>query len=87
MTVLNKTFLRYLTGEHGTKVVTAGSQDNPMSWKICVLHPQSDITESIALTKRVHSIEDGFGMRIGHDVFGSHAAFKVTGGSETTLGI
>lgn len=41
----------YLTSEHGTKVVTAGSQDDPVSWEICVLHPQSDITECVALAE------------------------------------
>lgn len=71
----------YLTGEHGTKVVTAGSQDNPVSREICVLHPQSYIAESVALAKRVHCIEDGFGVRIGHDVFGSHAVLRIFQGS------
>ncbi len=79
--------IEYLTGEHGTKIVTAGSQDNPVSRKICVLHPQSDIAECVALAKRVHGIEDGLGMGIGHDVFGSHAALRISQGSQTTPGI
>ncbi|TNN73312.1 hypothetical protein EYF80_016475 [Liparis tanakae] len=41
----------------------------------------SDITESVALTKGVHGIEDGFGMGVGHNVFGSHAALIISQGS------
>lgn len=78
---------RYLAGEHGTEVVTAGGQDNPVSWKICVLHPQSDVAQRVALAKRVHCIEDGFGVRIGHDVFGSHAALTIARGSQATQGV
>lgn len=40
--------------------------------KVSILHSQSDVTECVALTKCVHGIEDGFGMGVGHDVFGSH---------------
>lgn len=80
------TFLCYLTGEHGTKVVTAGSQDNPMSRKIRVLHPQRNVTECVALTERVHGVENGLGMGIGHDVFGSHDAFRMTR-PQTTQGV
>lgn len=77
----------YLTGEHCTKVVTAGSQDNPVSRKVCVLHPQGDITQCVALAQRVHGIENGFGVGIGHDVFGCHAALRITHGSQTTPGV
>lgn len=82
----NATFLCYLTGEHGTEVVTAGSQDNPVSRKICVLHPQGNVTECVALTKRVHGVKDGLSVRIGHDVFGSHDALRITG-PQTTQGV
>lgn len=43
-----------------------------MHRKVSILHSQSDVTECVALTKCVHGIEDGFGMGVGHDVFGSH---------------
>lgn len=80
-------FYSYLAGEHGTEVVAAGGQNNPVSGKICVLHPQSDITECVALAKGVHGVEDGFGMRVGHDVFGRHVAWRISQGSQTTPGI
>lgn len=80
-----KTF--YLTGEHGTEVVAAGSQDDSMSWEICALHPQSDVAQCVALAKWVHCIEDGFGMWIGHDVLGSHAALRISQRPQTTQGI
>lgn len=74
----------YLTGEHGTEIVTAGSQDDPMCGKVCVLHPQSDVAERVTLAKRVHGIEDGFGVGVGHDVFGSHAALRIPQGPQTS---
>ena len=66
----------YLTGEHGTKVVTAGGQDDTVGWKVCVLQPQSDVAECVALAKSIHCIEDGFGMGVCHDVLGSHDVLK-----------
>lgn len=43
-----------------------------MGRKICVLHSQGDVTQSVALPQGVHGIQDGLGMGIGHDVLGRH---------------
>lgn len=39
----------HLAGEHGTEIVAAGGQDNPVSREIGAVHPQSDVTERVAL--------------------------------------
>lgn len=52
-----------------------------MHRKVSILHSQSDVTECVALTKCVHGIEDGFGMGVGHDVFGSHGTVLDKGAS------
>lgn len=62
----------YLTGEHGTEIITAGCQHDAVGWEICALHPQSDIAQRVAFSQGVHGIQDGFGMRIGHDVLRRH---------------
>lgn len=71
-----------LTGEHCTEVVAAGRQDDPVSWEICALHPQCDVAECVALAERVHRIEDGLGMGVGHNVFGRHAALRISQGPQ-----
>lgn len=58
-----------------------------MRWEICVLHSQGDVTERVALAEGVHGIENRFGMGVGHNVFGSHAALRFSQGSQTTPGI
>ena len=64
----------YLTGEHGTEVIAAGSQHNPMGREVFLFHSQCHITERIALPEGVHRIKDGFSMSICHYVFGGHNA-------------
>lgn len=77
----------YLTSKHGTEVVTAGSQDDAMSWEICALHSQGDVAEGVALAKWVHCVEDGLGVGIGHDVLRCHAALRSSQGCQSTQGV
>lgn len=53
-----------------------------MSWKICALHSESDVTERVALAKQIHGIQDGFGVRIRHYVFRSHSLLTIACGSQ-----
>lgn len=55
-----------------------------MSWKIGVLHPESDVTECVALAKQIHGIQDGFGMGISHDIFRSHSLRTIACGPQAT---
>lgn len=54
-----------------------------MGRKICALHPQSDVTECVALAEQIHCIEDGFGMGVSHYIFRSHPLLRITHGSQT----
>lgn len=67
-------FATHLTREHGTEVIAAGSQHNPMRREVFLLYSQSHVAESVALPEGVHWIEDGFSMSICHYVFGGHNA-------------
>lgn len=58
-----------------------------MSWEICALHPESDVTEGVALAKQIHGIKDGFGMGISHYIFRGHSVLTSTCGSQTTQGV
>lgn len=64
----------YLTSEHGTEIITAGSQHNPVGREVFLLYSQGHITEGVALPEGVHGVEDGLGMSICHYVFGGHNA-------------
>lgn len=64
----------YLTSEHGTEIVTASSQHNPMGREVFLLHPQCHITKGAALPEGVHWVEDGLGVSVCHYVFRGHNA-------------
>ncbi|KAG9333771.1 hypothetical protein JZ751_010214, partial [Albula glossodonta] len=72
----------YLAGEHGAEVVTACGQDDPVGGEVGALHPQCDVTQRVTLAQRVHGVQDRFGVRVGHDVFGSHGNCPPRGGAE-----
>lgn len=59
-----------LAGEHGAEVVAAGGQDDAVGREVLVLHAEGDVAERVALPQGVHGVEDGLGVRVGHDVLG-----------------
>lgn len=64
----------YLTSEHGTEIITAGGQHNPMRREVFLLHSQGHITEGVALPEGVHGVEDGLSVSVCHYVFRGHNA-------------
>ena len=62
----------YLAGKHGAEVVTAGCQDDAVRREVSVVHAQRYVTQRVTLPQSIHGVQDGLGMRICHDVFGSH---------------
>lgn len=53
LTYIAKTRI-YLTSEHGTEIIAAGSQHNPVGREVFLLHSQGHVTEGIALPEGVH---------------------------------
>lgn len=64
----------HLASEHGTEVIAAGSQHDPMGREVFLLHLQRHVAQGVALPEGVHCVEDGLSMCVCHDIFGGHNA-------------